>query len=191
MGLRSNHLGSLIIGAGQAYTSMFVLNPRRTLFNNNTKAFGKYVSIPSGYQSAVIAWIPSRTISYNLSALISGDSSLSSSLLNTITLEAAIQGLGTVVSNSEVGQNLLSTLIGNGTVSSILQLICTLQALIDAGARPSAFDIAQEVWQAKQANYTDPTSLGYILANQNPAALADLIMNDPRFLSVAVFLGLK
>ena len=90
-------------------------------------------------------------------------------------------------------------------------------ATIDAGARPSAFDIAQEVWQAKKAGYPDPLTMGgalnaagsagdpwgtdvstyppgtagHILANMSSAEIAQAIMSDPRLLTVAKFLGLK
>lgn len=191
MGLRSNYLGSLRIIGGQAYTSMFVLNPRRALFNDNTKIFGKYASIPSGYQSVAKAWIPSRADSSVIKAIVTGESSFLPSIVNVVTLLASLQGVGNLLLNAEQGISLISTLTGQSNLSAYAYLIASLQASIDAGARPSAFDIAQEVWQAKQVSYTDPTSMGYILANQDPAALADLIMNDPRFLSVAIFLGLK
>ena len=218
MGLNYNYLGTLKV-AGGAQTQRF-LQRERAFYKQgeNAIAFGSYISYPQGFQNPAKAVLPSIKRSDYIRAVITGVGDL----LNTgitvpMVMSATVSGEGTLTPDAEVGKTMGATVIGVGNLSGDARMVVSLAATVDAGARPSAFDIMQEVWQAKAAGFPDPTTMGgnvyaagtagdpwsadlsayppgtagNILYNMDPQALADAIMNDPRLLTVAKFLGLK
>lgn len=218
MGLRYNAFGTLKI-AGGAYADRFL---RRKAFNfriaDNAAGFGQKTSFPQGYQSIARAAIPCFGTSDYIRAQISGDSSLVNTGIQVpMVMQATLVGEGTLNPDAEVGKTMQATVVGVGTFGGDVRNLVSMAATIDAGARPSAFDIAQEVWQAKKAGYPDPLTMGgalnaagsagdpwgtdvstyppgtagHILANMSSAEIAQAIMSDPRLLTVAKFLGLK
>lgn len=218
MGLIQNRLGTLKV-AGGAQTQRF-LQQRKLNYRigENCNAFGSYVSAPQGFQDPRKAWIPAIKQSDFIRAVITGVGDL----LNTgitvpMVMAATVSGEGTLIPDAEVGKTMGATVIGVGNLSGDSRMVVSLAATVDAGARPSAFDIMQEVWQAKAAGFPDPTTMGgkvnaagtagdpwsadlssyppgtagNILYSMDPQELADAIMNDPKMLTVAKFLGLK
>jgi hypothetical protein len=193
-------------------------NARRQLLKENFNAFGQYTSVPQGYQDARKAYIPTLKESSFIRAVLTGVGALvNTGIQIPVAMSATVTGEGTLTPDAEVGKTLAATVVGTGNLSGDTRMIVSLAATVDAGARPSAFDIMQEVWQAKAAGFPDPTTMGgkvnaagtagdpwsadlssyppgtagNILYSMDPQALADAIMNDPKMLTVAKFLGLK
>lgn len=221
MGLNRNFFGNNFQIVGGAYPDRFF---RRNLkfrkLSDNARAFGQYTSFPQGYQDVSRSYIPSFRLTDFIRAHISGSGDLiNTGILVPMVMSATVSGEGFLTPNAEVGKTMAATITGVGNLSGDSRNIVNMAATIDAGARPSAFDIAQEVWQGQKAQYnapgtmgnalnsagssgdpwsTDldagsypPGSAGYYLKQMSAQELADAIMNDPRFLTVAKFLGLK
>ena len=51
-------------------------------------------------------------------------------------------------------------MIGEGNLTPDLKAKAWMWATLDAGARPSAFDIAQEIWQAQSSQYNNSGTMG-------------------------------
>ena len=206
---------------GGLHVSRFLqLQAKKQQAKENFNAFGKLVSVPQGYQAAAVALIPSVSLSDYIRAAMRGSSDFQNlGIAVVVTLGAILQGEGTLQPDAEVGKTLGASLQGTGSFSGDARMVAMLSASIDAGARPSAFDIAQEVWQGSKAAYNTPGTMGnavnsagsagdpwstdldsgsypagsagYYLKQMSAEELANAIMTDPRFLTVAKFLGLK
>jgi hypothetical protein len=132
--------------------------PRALLFNaqrvklwENAQRFGETKSIPQGYQSAQKAIIPSLAVSGDLSWLVRGSGDFTGSVTGVGALATTLTGTGTFSPNGQMGGEIYTTMSGEGTMTIQLKGIGSLTVTMDAGARPSAFDIAQEVLQALNA----------------------------------------
>jgi hypothetical protein len=75
-------------------------------------------------------------------------------------MAATVSGEGTLTPNAEVGKTMWATISGEGTLTGSPRMIVVMSAKIDAGVRPSAFDIAQEVWQSQKTAYNAPGTMG-------------------------------
>jgi hypothetical protein len=53
-----------------------------------------------------------------------------------------------------------ATFAGEGFIDADITAAGRMSATLDAGARPSAFDIAQEVWQAQATSYNAAGTMG-------------------------------
>lgn len=218
MGLKINAFGGMRV-AGGFYADRFLRrNAVLRKLSDNAAAFGQYTSFPQGYQSLDRSYIPTFKLSDFIRAHISGDSSiLNLGITVPMSMSATVSGEGFLTPNAEVGKTMQATIVGTGNLSGDARNIVSMSATIDAGARPSAFDIMQEVWQAKASGFPDPTTMGgklnsagtagdpwgtdlssyppgtagNLLYSLDPQQLADAILNDPKMLTVAKFLGLK
>lgn len=219
MGLNRNFFGNNFQIAGGDYADRFFRrNLKLRKLSNNAGAFGQYTSFPQGYQDVSKSYIPSFRLTDFIRAHISGSSDLiNTGIIVPMVMSATVSGEGFLTPDAEVGKTLQATLIGVGSLGGDARNIVTMSATIDAGARPSAFDIAQEVWQSQKTSYntvgtmgkavndagaagdpwgTDistypPGTAGYVLYSLDPQTLATAIMTDPRLLTVAKYLGLK
>jgi hypothetical protein len=218
MGLINNYLGTLKV-VGGAQTQRFLQQKKFNYrLGENAFSFGSYVSLPQGFQDPYKARIPSiKQSDYIRAVLIGVGDLINSGITVPMVMSATVSGEGTLSPDAEVGKTMAATVVGEGNFSGDARMIVSLAATVDAGARPSAFDIMQEVWQAKASGFPDPTTMGgkvnaagtagdpwsadlssyppgtagNILYSMDPQALADAIMNDPKMLTVAKFLGLK
>ena len=149
------------IPSGLHVSRFLQLQAKKQQAKENFNAFGKLVSVPQGYQAAAVALIPSVSLSDYIRATISGSSDFQNlGIAVVVTLGAILQGEGTLQPDAEVGKTLGASLQGTGSFSGDARMVATLSASIDAGARPSAFDIAQEVWQGSKAAYNTPGTMG-------------------------------
>jgi len=218
MGLKLNAFGTMRVLGGAYADRFFRDNLRRMRLGENAGAFGQYTSFPQGYQDVSKSYIPSFRLTDFIRAQISGSSDLINiGITVPMNMSATVSGEGFLTPDAEVGKTLGATLTGVGNLSGDSRNIVSMRATIDAGARPSAFDIAQEVWLSQAAGFPNPTTMGgkvnaagtagdpwgadlssyppgtagNMLYSLDPQQLADAIMNDPRLLTVAKFLGLK
>lgn len=129
------------------------------LFEN--ARFGQKVSLPQGYQQASRAILPSLITTDFISARIKGDSSFVNTQISIAQrMSAFLDGEGFVNPNAEVGKTMWATITGEGNLAGDARMTVRMSATLDAGSRPSAFDIAQEVWQGQAANYNAAGTMG-------------------------------
>ena len=169
----------------------------------NALAFGRDVSVPEGYQSIKRAMVPPL--------LTSGKIASRSRIDVDSTGQLFADGLLTGAASFDIDATVSGNVASNGQVAFALDVDATasIRALgncsvvVDIIGRPSAFDIAQEIWQAQASAYNAPGTMGARVnaagAAGNPweANLAD--NNTPgtfgafvqKLLSVAKFLALK
>ena len=126
-----------------------------------------------------------------LAAAMTGSGNITTAnLALAIVIVANLSGSGTISNATWTAPGFLTTnLSGNGTITTTETAIGELQANITSFSTLSPQSLADAVWNAVAANYTTPGTMGYIM--DNPEILANLIITDPRFLTVAKFLGLK
>jgi len=118
---------------------------RRMAVYENAR-FGQGASIPQGYTQAYRAAVPALSaFNGKVAARLGGSSELTATVVGVGVLTATIQGDSTVTASPYLA------LVGNATLQADSSITATivgkgkLSARIDAGAQPSAFDIAQEV----------------------------------------------
>lgn len=140
-------------------------NNSRVALWDNAQRFGQYTSMPGGYQSAQRAIIPTLKASGFMACRLVGDSSTSFDVRGKGNMSATLTGEGSVTMNGNMASNMVATLTGNGTMTADLRGKGWISATIDAGSRPSAFDIAQEVWQSQKTAYNAAGTMGNALNN--------------------------
>ena len=118
----------------------------RGLLYENARFAGQKVSIPQGYTQTARAWVPALSaLSYKVAARLGGDSSLAAAVVGKGVIGATLSGNSTITANPYLGLIGFATLQGNSTLTPVIVGRGKISARIDAGAQPSAFDIAQEV----------------------------------------------
>ena len=159
----------------------------------NALCFGENVSWPQGCNDSNAIRIQVENLSEygNLAVEAFGEGFNASIIEGAGELAVTLVGEGTLLSLAEEAHERSITLQGVGLFATDLDGLGECTVTLDAGARPSAYDIAQEVWQAQQSSFTVPGSMGKTLADMDAVALAEAILSDPRFLTVAKYLGLR
>lgn len=140
-----------------------IKNSRLALLRENAQWVGQDVSIPNGYQSAKQAYVPSFKESSKMAWRIFGDSYSSFSILGIGNLNTIFVGETSVTLSPEMGASLSATLYGEGDMLVSARGIGSMNTTMDAGVRPSAFDIAQEVWQSQKTAYNATGTMGNAL----------------------------
>ncbi len=138
-------------------------NDRLSFLRQNSQFDSQTASIPQGYQSAARATVPSFKTSSNMSWRVKGDSFSSFSLQGIGNLSGTFTGETITVFSPQMGASLTTTLVGNGSMSVNARGLGNLSVIVDAGSRPSAFDIAQEVWQSQKTAYNSTGTMGNAL----------------------------
>jgi hypothetical protein len=151
--------------AGYLRTNGLVRNNNLHYQRENGLSFGKLVSMPQGFTDATKPIYPSISKTDNVRCVMIGSSSVVGSAIGLGTLAATITGVGTLTPDSEMGATLGATITGTGTITCASQGVGSLRAVIDAGARPSAFDISQEIWNSQKTAYNTPGTMGNALNN--------------------------
>ena len=129
----------------------------------NFSGFGSFTSMPGGYQAADRAIIPTLGESGFMAVRFTGDSSATFDVLGIGNLSVTFAGEGTTTWNANVGANMYITFQGEGFAAWDARAKGNMTVVMDAGARPSAFDIAQEVWQGATTSYNNPGTMGEAL----------------------------
>ena len=116
--------------------------------------------MPQGYQSATKALIPTLKESWDMFVMFRGDGSFAVAALTVEDMTVGFSGEGTFSPNAQHAYAMTVEFIGEGTLSLTAQQLEQASVAFDSGTRPSAFDIAQEVWQAQAASYNTAGSMG-------------------------------
>lgn len=133
------------LGGSLHSTNLNRIRYKQKLIEHRQK-FGSSVSMPQGYQSAYRALLPTFSTSGFMSSIIRGSGSFNSSITSIGNMLAILAGVGSIDANANSAVNMHITLAGNSTFNANVTSIGWMSATLDAGARPSAFDIAQEVF---------------------------------------------
>jgi hypothetical protein len=120
------------------------INKRKARLNENAQGFGEYTSMPQGYQAANRAIIPSLKVSGFIAALLPASSSQIASMTAQGNLSVTLTGESGVTAGANAAWNATASLTGEATLTPGLSAHGNMTARLDAGAQPSAFDIAQE-----------------------------------------------
>lgn len=128
--------------------------------------FARTSSIPHGLRGGVAMQM--AITDGGISAYIAGLSSTVAPLDATANLTSTLTGSGTVTfGNLAGGINVSTTLTGSGTVSNApLPAFGNLTCSISIGARPSATDIAQAVWEELLTGHTTSNTAAKILKDK-------------------------
>lgn len=138
-------------------------NDSLSFLRQNSQFDSQTASIPQGYQSAAIATVPSFKTSSNMSWTIKGNSFSSFALQGIGSLSSTFTGETVTTFFPQMGASLSTTLVGNGSMAVNARGLGSLSVVIDAGSRPSAFDVAQEVWQSQKTAYNSAGTMGNAL----------------------------
>lgn len=145
-------------------------NSRAAIFRDNTLQFGGRVSIPNGYQSAYRAVVPTVKETEYIAVRMLGAGDASFTAQGVGSLGVTLQGEGSTVFNSQKGGTLFVSMTGEGSLTAAARGIGSLSVAMDAGARPSAYDIAQEVLQTQAATVNAPGTIGNKINSAGSAA---------------------
>lgn len=109
--------------------------------------FARSSSVPHGYRGGV-AWAMAITDG-GMSAYLSGVGAINADLNATGNLTSSLAGAGSIAfANLAGGINMSAALAGVGSIANApLPAFGNLTCSISIGARPSATDIAQAVWE--------------------------------------------
>lgn len=125
----------------------------------NGLVFGMKVGKPYGY-NGLNGWLLPVQPGGFIRATLSGQASFSAVISSMANMTAALLGVGTLNLGINAAYNMYCTLIGEGNLTPDLKAKAWMWATMDAGARPSAFDIAQEIWQSQADQYESPGTMG-------------------------------
>lgn len=120
------------------------INKRRAQLWENARGFGTSTSVPQGYQAANRAIIPALTASGFASALLLPGSTFAAAMTASGNMDTTLTGVASITATANMAWNAVATLTGEATVTPGLTARGNITARLDAGAQPSAFDIAQE-----------------------------------------------
>jgi hypothetical protein len=135
------------------------------MLRDNLLRFGGRVSVPNGYQSAYRAVVPTFKETEYMAVRMAGQGAASFAAQGVGSMATTMAGEGSTVFDGQKGGTLGVTMTGEGTMTAFVRGIGKMGVAMDAGSRPSAFDIAQEVWQSQKANYNAAGTMGNGLNN--------------------------
>lgn len=147
-------------GGGGLFANGFWRVSQRQLLKENFSGFGQLTSMPQGYQSAARAIIPTLKESGNMFVSFRGVGNFTAGADVLEQMQVAFLGEGTVVFNAQHAISSTVFMSGEGTFTAGMRQLEQMYVAFDSGARPSAFDIAQEIWQSQAAAYNAPGTMG-------------------------------
>lgn len=137
---------------------------------HNAAEFGPITSVPQGYNNPLTALRMTITVGGNISARFSAELNATAELVAIGNMAASVDGEFNLVADGNVGLNGYATFEGEFDVTAAASSIGNMAANMDLIARPSANDIAQEVWNAQSAAFQSAGTLGKKLSDTKAAA---------------------
>lgn len=169
MGLKangiSNGFGGRLFGAAQGAFARPPLN----LFNNRAM-FDSKTSVPQGYTNPLDALLMTFAVSGNISARFIPETEMTATMSAQGNMSAALEGEFDVIANGNLATNGYATFTGEFDMTGESSAIGSMSANMDLIARPSANDIAQEVWNAQASAFQTTGTLGKSLSSAESAA---------------------
>lgn len=148
------------LGGGGLFANGFWRVSQRQLLKENFSGFGQRTSMPQGYQAANRAIIPTLKESWDMSVSFRGVGAFTTTAIVVESLTVFFSGIGTFVPNAQHAINSTVFMSGEGTFTTAMRQLEQMAAAFDSGSRPSAFDIAQEIWQSQATAYNAPGTMG-------------------------------
>jgi hypothetical protein len=135
----------------------------------NAVSFGQKTTVPQGMNKQY-ALRMSVQVGGNIAAKMRADLDLSASIQGAGQLAARMEAETFWVAQANVAMNGYATFAAEVDMIAALAAIGGMSANMDLLARPSAADIAQEVWNAARSGYQSPGSMGRVLSDSEKAA---------------------
>jgi hypothetical protein len=131
--------------------------------------FGRKTSFPQGMntQYAVLMTVQAGG---NMMAKATVEASMDASVRGAGQLAASMNVESFWLANANIALNGYATFEVEADLVAALTAIGGMSANMDLLARPSAADIAQEVWNAARAGFQSPGSMGRVLSDAEKAA---------------------
>ncbi len=117
---------------------------RKNVKHSYMRTFGTDSSYPEGFNNVNAIDMPLDDVT-TIACMIYGFGTLTPTMESRETVAVTVAGEGTVTPEVNEGVNIVATVSGEGTLTPDMQTRENIEITIDAGARPSAFDIAQEL----------------------------------------------
>lgn len=150
-GMRSSLMGSSAVGEVRTIVPKQSPVSWRRTFDND------FVSFPVGYfQNGII--LPMKY--GGISCSILGSGGFTAAPTATANIAASITGTGTLSVYGYKGLNGACSITGTGSFTAGIAAKANLACTITIGAQPSAFDIAQAIWNAQATQYDTPGTMG-------------------------------
>jgi hypothetical protein len=157
MGLTSNQTHVCVRLLGGALGGTIV---HRKSFVANAASFGSTTSIPQGYNDPAKALTPTIKTGGNIAARARATTALSGDLRATGNMAGTLAAEADMIGNANVYFNGSATFPAVADMTAALGATGNITANMDLLARPSAFDIAQEVWAANTASFAVAGTMG-------------------------------
>jgi hypothetical protein len=171
MGLTANNLASgnpgRFYGAAQGAFAFGMMN---TIQSAACFGSGGITSIPQGYTDPRKALRMTVKVGGNISARFRADLDSTADLKSIGSMEGHLDGETFFAANGNVGLNGYALFEGEFDMSGNPSAIGAMSANMDLIARPSANDIAQEVWNAQASAFQTTGTLGKSLSSAESAA---------------------
>jgi hypothetical protein len=146
------------LGGGYFSGSLDTTGDQNKIYNNGL-AFGMKVGKPYGYNGLNGILLPVQPGGF-IRATLSGNTDFAALISSIANMQATLSGVSTLSPGINAAYNMYLTMIGEGNLTPALKAKAWMWATMDAGARPSAFDIAQEIWQAQASQYNATGTMG-------------------------------
>lgn len=137
---------------------------------NNRARFGSITSIPQGYNDPLRAIRMTVGVGGNISARFTGEAEFDGLAVAIGNLAALLSAEADMIANGNVATNGYALFEGEFDMVAVASAIGSMQANMDLIARPSANDIAQEVWNARVTAFQSAGTLGKSLSSAEAAA---------------------
>lgn len=147
-------------GGMGAIPSALLRNTDLARLRENSVFSGQDVSIPKGYTQASRASVPSFKNTGKIAIRMVGEQTAAFPVFGVGRMSVTMQGEGSTTFTGQRGATIGVTLQGSGSMTVQARGIGSMSIQMDAGARPSAFDIAQEIWQSNAASYNAAGTMG-------------------------------
>ena len=136
---------------------------------DNARVFGQITSVPQGMNGQSALRMTVKT-GGNISARFQADLDLDAAVSATGNMSAAAEGEFDMIAEANVGLNGYASMDGEFDMIGDASGIGSMAANMDLLARPSANDIAQEVWNSKSIAFQGTGTLGKSVSNAESAA---------------------
>lgn len=136
----------------------------------NARVFGTKTSIPQGYNNPARALVATLQTGGNIAARSKTEAFLTADVRGQGNMAATMAAETDFIANANVLSN------GYATFATVTDMFANLggqgniSAKMDILARPSAFDIAQEVWNSQTTAYAGVGTLGKAVDSAEKAA---------------------
>lgn len=149
--MRSSLRGSSVLG------ELSTLRPIHSPVSFRRTFDSDIVSFPVGYfQNGIV--LPMRY--GGIACVMSGGGTLGASPTAIANLGASLAGSGTLSVYGYKGINGACSITGTGSFTAGIAAKANLACTITIGAQPSAFDIAQAIWNAQATQYNTTGTMG-------------------------------